>query len=69
MARPKDADKRQLILAEAKKMFAERGYERSSMGALAARIGIPVGSLYTYFPSTEALLGVSVEEGWSEFAS
>ena len=38
MARPKDADKRQLILAEAKKMFAERGYERSSMGALAARL-------------------------------
>ena len=69
MARPKDADKRQLILAEAKKMFAERGYERSSMGALAARIGIPVGSLYTYFPSKEALLGVIVEEGWSEFAS
>ncbi len=69
MARPKDADKRQLILSEAKKMFAERGYERSSMGALAARIGIPVGSLYTYFPSKEGLLGFIIEEGWGEFAA
>ncbi|MDX9783367.1 MAG: TetR/AcrR family transcriptional regulator [Spirochaetia bacterium] len=68
MARPKDADKRQLILAEAKRMFAEKGYDRSSMSALAARIGLPVGSLYTYFPSKEALLGVIIEEGWSEFA-
>lgn len=68
MARPKDADKRQLILAEAKRMFAEQGYDRSSMGALAARIGIPVGSLYTYFSSKEALLGDIIEEGWGEFA-
>ena len=69
MARPKDADKRQLILAKAKRLFAERGYERSSMSALASFIGIPVGSLYTYFPSKEALLGVIIEEGWSEFSS
>lgn len=69
MARPKDADKRQLIMAEAKRMFAERGYERSSMGALARGIGIPVGSLYTYFPSKEGLLITIIEEGWNEFAA
>lgn len=69
MARPKDVDKRQLILAEAKRMFAEKGYERSSMGALARGIRIPVGSLYTYFPSKEGLLASIIEEGWSEFTA
>jgi AcrR family transcriptional regulator len=67
MARPKDADKRQLILAEAKRMFAQKGYERSSMSSLAALIGIPVGSLYTYFSSKEELLGIIIEEGWNDF--
>jgi AcrR family transcriptional regulator len=37
------------------------------MAALAKHIGIPVGSLYTYFESKEALLNTIIEEGWSEF--
>ncbi len=69
MARPKDSDKRLLILAIAKRMFAGKGYERSSMAALARIIGIPVGSLYTYFPSKEALLITIIEEGWNEFSA
>ena len=69
MARKKDADKRQLILAEAKRMFADKGYEGTSMGALAREIEIPVGSLYTYFDSKETLLNTIIEEGWSEFAA
>ena len=67
MARRKDADKRQLILGEAKRMFAGKGYDATSMAALAKRIGIPVGSLYTYFESKEALLNTIIEEGWGEF--
>lgn len=69
MARKRDADKRQLILAEAKRMFADKGYEGTSMGALAREIEIPVGSLYTYFDSKETLLNTIIEEGWSEFAA
>ncbi|TXT42995.1 MAG: hypothetical protein FD137_1966 [Spirochaetes bacterium] len=34
---------------------------------LAHGIGIPVGSLYTYFPSKDSLLETIIEEGWSEF--
>lgn len=67
MARPKDSDKRQLILGEAKRMFAGKGYEATSVAALANHIGIPVGSLYTYFESKEALLNTIIEEGWTEF--
>lgn len=68
MARKKDTDKGQLILAEAKRMFSDKGYEGTSMGGLAGRIGIPVGSLYTYFDSKEVLLNTIIEAGWDEFA-
>ena len=69
MARRKDADKRRRILDEAKRMFAEDGFERTSMGTVAERAGIPVGSLYTYFDSKETLLGAIIEEGWDEFTT
>ena len=69
MSRRKDSDKRQIILGEAKRLFAEKGYEGTSMGALADGIGIPVGSVYTYFDSKEALLDTIIGEGWGEFSS
>jgi AcrR family transcriptional regulator len=67
MARKKSADKRVLIQSEAKRLFASRGFSDTSMGGLADAIGIPVGSLYTYFLSKEALLESIIEEGWKEF--
>jgi AcrR family transcriptional regulator len=69
MARRKDAEKRRRILDEAKRIFAEAGFDRTSMGTVAERVGIPVGSLYTYFDSKETLLGAIIEEGWAEFAA
>ena len=68
MSRKKNADKRQLILADAKRMFASNGYEGTSMSGLAKKLGISVGSLYTYFDSKETLMNTIIEEGWSEFA-
>ena len=67
MARRKDEDKRQIILREAKKRFAQAGYESTSMAMLAGLAGIPVGSLYTYFESKESILATIIEEGWGEF--
>lgn len=69
MARRKDAEKRRRILDEAKRVFAQAGFDRTSMGTVAERVGIPVGSLYTYFDSKETLLGAIIEEGWAEFAT
>ena len=69
MSRRKDSDKRQIILGEAKRLFAEKGYDNTSMSALAEGIGIPVGSVYTYFDSKERLLDTIIEEGWGGFAS
>jgi len=69
MARPKDSDRRSAIVAAAKALFAGSGFETVSMNQLAAAVGIPVGSLYTYFESKERLLACIVEEGWGEFVA
>lgn len=69
MPRHKDIDRRRAILNEAKVLFATSGYDAVSMSMLAGKVGIPVGSLYTYFESKERLLGCIVEEGWGEFVA
>jgi AcrR family transcriptional regulator len=45
-----------LILDAAEQLFAEQGYEASSTNAIAARAGVPIGSIYQFFPNKEALL-------------
>jgi AcrR family transcriptional regulator len=42
-------------------MYRERGYERSSMSALARRVGITAPALYHYFKSKEEILGAFLE--------
>lgn len=37
------------------------------MATVARELRIPVGSIYTYFPSKEALVASIIEEGWGEF--
>lgn len=69
MAREKDEAKRQKITAAAKRLFAERGYEATSIADLAREASLPVGSVYTYFENKEAILRAVVEEGWGEFLS
>ncbi len=66
MARVKAIEKRELILETAKRLFAEKGVA-VSMGEIADEIGIPVGSIYTYFDSKQALVEIIIEEGWNEF--
>ncbi len=66
MARVKAIEKRELILESAKRLFADKGIS-VSMGEIADEIGIPVGSIYTYFDSKQALVEIIIEEGWNEF--
>ncbi len=67
MAREKDEGKRRAILATAKRLFAERGFHATSVADLARAVGLPVGSIYTYFSGKDALLSAVLEEGWSSF--
>jgi AcrR family transcriptional regulator len=67
MAREKDEAKRQAILGAAKRLFAARGFNGASVSELASDIGLPVGSIYTYFENKDALARAVIDEGWEEF--
>ena len=48
-------EKRERVLRGAALFFAERGYDRTDMAALARRCGISKGSIYTYFDNKQEL--------------
>jgi AcrR family transcriptional regulator len=49
------------ILDTAEQIFAEAGYEHTTTNAIAARAAVPIGSLYQFFPSKEAILNALIE--------
>lgn len=48
-------EKRERVLQEAARLFAERGFAHTDMAQLAQRCGISKGSIYTYFDSKDEL--------------
>ncbi len=48
-------EKRERVLRQAAKLFAERGFAHTDMAQLAQRCGISKGSIYTYFDSKDEL--------------
>jgi TetR/AcrR family transcriptional regulator len=59
MARPRSADhdiKRRAILDRSAKLFAQHGYDRTSMAEVAAACGVSKALLYHYHASKETLL-------------
>jgi AcrR family transcriptional regulator len=52
----KSEETRSLIVGTAMALFAERGYERTTMRAIAAEAGVSVGNAYYYFSSKEQLV-------------
>jgi len=64
-AAPKQARsiaKREKLLRAARLLFAERGYEATSIQQIAARSGTAAGAFYTYFHSKRQLLVVLMNE-------
>jgi AcrR family transcriptional regulator len=51
----------QELLAAAGAVFAEKGYDAATMTEIAARASAPIGSLYQFFPSKEALADTLVQ--------
>jgi AcrR family transcriptional regulator len=58
---PRQADTRQRILDVALELFAEQGYEKTSLREIAERLNVTKAALYYHFASKEALLAGIVD--------
>jgi AcrR family transcriptional regulator len=67
MARQRDEQTRRGILGSAIEVFGREGFRSTTIRQIAGRLGIAAGSIYTYFPSKEALFRAAVREGWERF--
>lgn len=63
-----DPDKRNQILAGAREVFFERGFDAASMGDIARAAGVSKGTLYVYFENKEDLFGELVSSECNETA-
>jgi len=66
--RVRSEEKRQEIIRIAAELFDALGYERTSMSAIAARVGGSKGTLYGYFQSKEELLRAVLDHDVNEEA-
>ena len=55
--------RKQLILAAAKELFFEHSYEKTSMDAIAQKVGLAKGTLYLYFSNKDELYISLLNEG------
>ncbi len=69
MARLRDEAKRSAILETSKILFSRNGFHNTSISDIVKETGLPVGTIYTYFKSKDAIVQDIVEEGWSDFYS
>lgn len=58
-------DRIALILEAAREVFCEKGFEKTAVSEIAARIGIVEGTIYKYFDTKRELL-LKVLENWYE---
>jgi len=55
-------DTRRLILDAAYSLFAEKGYAKTTMRALAGRAGVGLGTIFKHFPDKPSLLVAAFQE-------
>jgi AcrR family transcriptional regulator len=52
-----EGGRREQLLAAAREVLAEHGYERTTVSSIATRANVAQGTFYLYFPSKESLPG------------
>lgn len=57
-------EKERAILSAARRIFEEKGYEGARVADVAAAIGVAEGTIYTYFPTKDALVRAMLETFW-----
>ena len=63
---PKSARTRSAIIDAALSLFREKGYEATTMRAIAAEAGVSVGNAYYYFASKEHLIQAFYDRAQAE---
>jgi AcrR family transcriptional regulator len=61
MAKVAESNRREDILAAARQVFKERGYENARMDEIARRAGVAKGTVYLYFKSKLSILEALVD--------
>lgn len=64
--RPKDLGKREAILAAARSLFLEQGYNGASMDGIAAAAGVSKLTVYSHFGDKEGLFNAAVQATCSQ---
>src|SRR5689334_4199179 len=64
--RGQGASRRAEILAAAKRLFLEEGFERTTMRRIAAMVGVSSTALYVYFADKEAILHAIAEQTFED---
>lgn len=55
-------ERKQEILETAMKLFAQNGFEKTSISDIAREIGVAQGLCYRYFPSKDVLFQTALDE-------
>jgi len=58
--RPFDQSKMRLVVATAKKLFSENGFERTTIDAISEASGVTKKTIYNHFNSKEELFGATI---------
>ncbi len=62
---PRKTDKRVRLIEAAAKLFHQQGFNLTTLADIAEAAGVPLGNVYYYFKTKEAIL-VAVIEKWSK---
>lgn len=51
------------LVAAARRVFSQRGYQKATMGEIAKIAGVAKGTIYLYYPSKQAAYWAAMEQG------